>query len=57
MVVDWLGSMNNNDWIGEVKIGVDCFVDILVDSGIIDKINMGYVGYFSEGYNYSNGIV
>lgn len=57
LVVDWSGSMNNNDRIGEVKIGVDRFVDTLADSGITDKINMGYVGYSSEGHNYSNGTV
>ena len=57
LVVDWSGSMNDNDRIGEVKIGVDRFVDTLSDSGITDKINMGYVGYSSDGYNYSNGTV
>ncbi|EME8112344.1 VWA domain-containing protein [Enterococcus faecium] len=57
LVVDWSGSMNDNDRIGEVKIGVDRFVDTLADSGITDKINMGYVGYSSDGYNYSNGTV
>ena len=57
LVVDWSGSMNDNDRIGEVKIGVDRFVDTLADSGITDKINMGYVGYSSEGHNYSNGTV
>ncbi len=57
LVVDWSGSMNDNDRIGEVKIGVDRFVDTLADSGITDKINMGYVGYSSEGYSYSNGTV
>ncbi|EME7197046.1 SpaA isopeptide-forming pilin-related protein [Enterococcus faecium] len=57
LVVDWSGSMNDNDRIGEVKIGVDRFVDTLADSGITDKINMGYVGYSSEGYSYSNGAV
>lgn len=57
LVVDWSGSMNDNDGIGEVKIGVDRFVDTLSDSGITDKINMGYVGYSSDGYNYSNGTV
>ncbi|EME8125318.1 VWA domain-containing protein [Enterococcus faecium] len=57
LVVDWSGSMNGNDRIGEVKIGVDRFVDTLSDSGITDKINMGYVGYSSDGYNYSNGTV
>lgn len=57
MVVDWSGSMNKNNQIGEVKIGVDRFVDTLADSGITDKINMGYVGYSSEGYSYSNGAV
>lgn len=30
---------------------MNCFVDILVDSGIINNINMGYVGYLSDGYN------
>ncbi|NTQ03089.1 VWA domain-containing protein, partial [Enterococcus faecium] len=48
LVVDWSGSMNDNNRIGEVKIGVDRFVDTLADSGITDKINMGYVGYSSE---------
>ena len=57
LVVDWSGSMNDNDRIGEVKIGVDRFVDTLSDSGITDKINMGYVDYSSDGYNYSNGTV
>lgn len=57
LVVDWSGSMNDNDRIGEVKIGVDRFVDTLADSGITDKINMGYVGYSSERYSYSNGAV
>lgn len=57
LVVDWSGSMNDNDRIGEVKIGVDRFVDTLADSGITDKINMGYVGYSSEGHLYSNGTV
>ena len=57
LVVDWSGSMNDNNRIGEVKIGVDRFVDTLADSGITDKINMGYVGYSSEGYSYSNGAV
>lgn len=57
LVVDWSGSMNDNDRIGEVKIGVDRFVDTLADSGITDKINMGYVGYSIEGYSYSNGTV
>lgn len=57
LVVDWSGSMNDNDRIGEVKIGVDRFVDTLADSGITDKINMGYVGYSSEGHNYSNDTV
>ncbi|PEH48428.1 SpaA isopeptide-forming pilin-related protein [Enterococcus faecium] len=57
LVVDWSGSMNDNDRIDEVKIGVDRFVDTLADSGITDKINMGYVGYSSDGYNYSNGTV
>lgn len=57
LVVDWSGSMNDNDRIGEVKIGVDRFVDTLADSGITDKINMGYVGYSIEGYSYSNGAV
>ncbi|WP_270271278.1 SpaA isopeptide-forming pilin-related protein [Enterococcus lactis] len=57
LVVDWSGSMNDNDRIDEVKIGVDRFVDTLADSGITDKINMGYVGYSSEGYSYSNGAV
>ena len=57
LVVDWSGSMNDNNRIGEVKIGVDRFVDTLADSGITDKINMGYVGYSSDGYNYSNGTV
>ncbi|EMF0368393.1 VWA domain-containing protein, partial [Enterococcus faecium] len=57
LVVDWSGSMNDNDRIGEVKIGVDRFVDTLADSGITDKINMGYVGYSSDGYSYSNGAV
>lgn len=57
LVVDWSGSMNDNDRIGEVKIGVDRFVDTLADSGITEKINMGYVGYSSEGHNYSNGTV
>ncbi|MCZ1989542.1 VWA domain-containing protein, partial [Enterococcus faecium] len=51
------GSMNDNNRIGEVKIGVDRFVDTLADSGITDKINMGYVGYSIEGYSYSNGAV
>ena len=57
LVVDWSGSMNDNNRIGEVKIGVDRFVDTLADSGITDKINMGYVGYSIEGYSYSNGAV
>lgn len=57
LVVDWSGSMNDNDRIGEVKIGVDRFVDTLSDSGITDKIDMGYVDYSSDGYNYSNGTV
>lgn len=57
LVVDWSGSMNDNDRIGEVKIGVDRFVDTLADSGITDKINTGYVGYSSEGHLYSNGTV
>ncbi|MGC3596074.1 hypothetical protein, partial [Enterococcus faecium] len=57
LVVDWSGSMNDNNRIGEVKFGVDRFVDTLADSGITDKINMGFVGYSSEGYSYSNGAV
>lgn len=27
------------------------FVDTLADSGITNNINMGYVGYSSDGYN------
>jgi len=55
LVVDWSGSMNNNNRIGEVSDGVNRFVDTLSNSGITDKISMGYIGYSSDGYN--NGSV
>ena len=55
LVVDWSGSMNNNNRIGEVRNGVNRFVDTLSNSGITDKISMGYIGYSSDGYN--NGSV
>lgn len=55
LVVDWSGSMNDNNRIGEVQKGVNRFVDTLADSGITDSINMGYVGYSSDGYK--NGTV
>ncbi|EHQ2601513.1 endocarditis and biofilm-associated pilus tip protein EbpA [Enterococcus faecalis] len=51
LVVDWSGSMNENNRIGEVQKGVNRFVDTLADSGITNNINMGYVGYSSDGYN------
>ncbi|HGW6169656.1 TPA: hypothetical protein ACNHS6_002677, partial [Enterococcus faecalis] len=44
LVVDWSGSMNENNRIGEVQKGVNRFVDTLADSGITNNINMGYVG-------------
>ncbi len=47
--------MNDNNRIGEVQKGVNRFVDTLADSGITDSINMGYVGYSSDGYK--NGTV
>ncbi|TRZ30099.1 cell wall protein [Enterococcus avium] len=50
LVVDWSGSMNDNNRIGEVKKGIDQFVNTLAASGISDKINIGYVGYSSPGY-------
>lgn len=50
LVVDWSGSMNDNNRIGEVQKGVDRFVDTLAESGITDNIHMGYVGYSSDGY-------
>jgi hypothetical protein len=50
LVVDWSGSMNDNNRIGEVQKGVDRFVDTLAESGISDNIHMGYVGYSSDGY-------
>lgn len=43
--------MNENNRIGEVQKGVNRFVDTLADSGITNNINMGYVGYSSDGYN------
>ena len=55
LVVDWSGSMNENNRIGEVRDGVNRFVDTLSNSGITDKISMGYIGYSSNGYR--NGSV
>ncbi|WP_165006940.1 MULTISPECIES: vWA domain-containing protein [unclassified Enterococcus] len=55
LVVDWSGSMNENNRIGEVRTGVNRFVDTLAESGITDKISMGYIGYSSN--NYSNASV
>ncbi|MDK6748059.1 hypothetical protein QP367_24925, partial [Citrobacter sp. UMB8248A] len=40
LVVDWSGSMNENNRIGEVQKGVNRFVDTLADSGITNNINM-----------------
>ena len=45
LVVDWSGSMNENNRIGEVQKGVNRFVDTLADSGITNNINMGSVSY------------
>lgn len=50
LVVDWSGSMNVNNRIGEVRIGINQFIDTLDTSGISDKINIGYIGYSSPGY-------
>ncbi len=54
LVVDWSGSMNENNRIGEVHDGVNRFVDALSESGISDKISMGYIGYSSDGYRNSS---
>ncbi|EOT43943.1 VWA domain-containing protein [Enterococcus dispar] len=50
LVVDWSGSMNENNRLGEVKSGISQFINTLDNSGISDKINIGYVGYSSPGY-------
>ncbi|THE11428.1 VWA domain-containing protein [Enterococcus hirae] len=57
LVVDWSGSMNEQGRIAEVKDGINRFVDTLEESGISDKINMGYVGYSSKGRGYTNGVL
>ncbi|MGG5302872.1 hypothetical protein IGK16_000461 [Enterococcus pernyi] len=51
LVVDWSGSMNEDNRIIEVKNGIDRFVDTLSESGVTEKINLGYVGFSSEGYD------
>lgn len=51
LVVDWSGSMNEDNRLAEVKRGVNSFVDTLDHSGIAEKINLGYIGYSSVGYN------
>ncbi|MBO0460511.1 VWA domain-containing protein [Enterococcus sp. DIV1298c] len=50
LVVDWSGSMNEENRIVEVKNAIDRFVDTLTESGVTEKINLGYVGFSSEGY-------
>lgn len=50
-VADWSGSMNEENRIIEVKNGIDRFIDTLSDSGVTEKINLGYVGFSSEGYS------
>ncbi|HHD7719675.1 TPA: SpaA isopeptide-forming pilin-related protein [Enterococcus faecium] len=50
LVVDWSGSMNEDNRIIEVKNGIDRFVATLSKSGVTEKINLGYVGFSSEGY-------
>lgn len=55
LVVDWSGSMMNEGRIGYARDGVSQFVDTLKESGMTKNINLGYVGYSSEGY--SNGSV
>ena len=43
--------MNEENRIIEVKNGIDRFIDTLSDSGVTEKINLGYVGFSSEGYS------
>ncbi|ROX83797.1 VWA domain-containing protein [Enterococcus durans] len=54
LVVDWSGSMNEEHRLTEVRRGINNFIDTLDHSGVTDKINLGYVGYSSNGYSYSN---
>ena len=51
LVVDWSGSMNENNRIGEVQKGRTVLLIHWQNSGITNNINMGYVGYSSDGYN------
>lgn len=55
LVVDWSGSMMKNDRIQNVQEGVKLFVETLKKGGITNQINLGYIGYSSEGSKYSNG--
>ncbi len=62
LVVDWSGSMNANqnggsDRIGAAKEGVNKFVDALSNSGMDDRVELGYLGYSSEGSQYKNGLI
>lgn len=54
LVVDWSGSMKNNDRVEYAKTGVKNFLDEISKSGISDKVSLGYVGYSSEGRGYTN---
>lgn len=54
LVVDWSGSMKDNNRVGSAKTGVKNFMDEISKSGISDKVSLGYVGYSSEGGNYTN---
>lgn len=55
LVVDWSGSMKDDGRISAAREGVNKFVDALNNSGVGDQINLGYIGYSSEGRGYSNG--
>ncbi|WP_125608154.1 SpaA isopeptide-forming pilin-related protein [Lapidilactobacillus bayanensis] len=62
LVVDWSGSMNadqngGSDRIGAAKEGVNKFVDALSNSGMGDRVELGYLGYSSEGDRYKNGLI